>query len=202
MAHRDAGSGRRPPHHFAPADSPGDRLGSEAGADGQGAGRARLNTADGTSQEWRSEVLPRYARMTRQVEALIAAAYLSGTNTRRVRRALGALFNGAVSKDTVSRAWRKVQADWETWCRRSLAEEAVVRLILDGTQWSRCGWTARRRRSRYWWFWVFDAMGRRCRKTLRARAVAGESGVPFFSPALRTRRARPRSRHRPLRRGT
>jgi putative transposase len=48
--------------------------------------RARLNDAEGTSREWRSEVLPRYARMTRQVEALIAGTYLSGTNTRRVRR--------------------------------------------------------------------------------------------------------------------
>ena len=95
--------------------------------------RARLTCDDGTSQEWHSKVLPRYARMTRQVEALIAGAYLSGTNTRRVRRALGALFKGAVSKDTVSRVWRKVQTDWEAWCRRSLAEEDVVRLILDGT---------------------------------------------------------------------
>jgi len=95
--------------------------------------RARLNQADGTHREWRSEVLPRYARMTKQVEALIAGAYLSGTNTRRVRRALGALFKGAVSKDTVSRTWRKVQTDWTAWCRRSLAEEDVVRLILDGT---------------------------------------------------------------------
>jgi putative transposase len=95
--------------------------------------RARLSKADGTSQEWHSEALPRYARMTKQVEALIAGAYLSGTNTRRVRRALGALFKGAVSKDTVSRTWRKVQADWEAWGRRSLAEEDVVRLILDGT---------------------------------------------------------------------
>jgi putative transposase len=69
----------------------------------------------------------------KQVEALIAGAYLSGTNTRRVRRALGALFKGAVSKDTVSRTWRKVQTDWEAWSRRSLAEEDVVRLILDGT---------------------------------------------------------------------
>ena len=79
--------------------------------------RARLNKADGTSREWHSEALPRYARMTKQVEALIAGAYLSGTNTRRVRRALGALFKGAVSKDTVSRTWRKVQTDWEAWCR-------------------------------------------------------------------------------------
>ncbi|MBV8091547.1 MAG: transposase, partial [Alphaproteobacteria bacterium] len=95
--------------------------------------RARLDQAEGTSREWRSEALPRYARMTKQVEALIAGAYLSGTNTRRVRRALGALFKGAVSKDTVSRTWRKVQTDWEVWCRRSLAEEDMVRLILDGT---------------------------------------------------------------------
>ena len=28
---------------------------------------------------------------------------------------------------------RKVQTDWEAWCRRSLAEEPVVRLILDVT---------------------------------------------------------------------
>ena len=33
----------------------------------------------------------------------------------------------------VSRTWRKVKADWESWNRRSLAEEDVVRLILDGT---------------------------------------------------------------------
>jgi putative transposase len=95
--------------------------------------RARLNAADGTRHEWRSQALPRYARMTKQVEALIAGAYLSGTNTRRVSRALAALFKGAVSKDTVSRVWRKVQTDWEAWCRRSLREENIVRLVLDGT---------------------------------------------------------------------
>ena len=44
--------------------------------------RARLRTEDGGSREWRSAVLPRYARMTRQVEALIAGVYLAGTNTR------------------------------------------------------------------------------------------------------------------------
>jgi putative transposase len=95
--------------------------------------RARLDNADGTNREWRSLALPRYARMTKQVEALIAGAYLSGTNTRRVRRALGALFKGAVSKDTVSRVWRKVQTDWEAWCRRSLTDADIVRLVLDGT---------------------------------------------------------------------
>ncbi|HEV2608174.1 MAG TPA: IS256 family transposase [Xanthomonadaceae bacterium] len=95
--------------------------------------RARLSAGDGTTHEWQSAVLPRYARMTRQVEALIASAYLSGTNTRRVKRALGALFKGAVGKDVVSRVWRKLKTDWEAWTRRDLASEDVVRLILDGT---------------------------------------------------------------------
>ena len=69
----------------------------------------------------------------KQVEALIAGTYLAGTNTRRVRRALAALFKGAIGKDAVSRIWRKVKTDWEAWSKRPLGEEDVVRLILDGT---------------------------------------------------------------------
>ena len=95
--------------------------------------RARMAAADGSTQEWRSTALPRYARMTRQVETLIAGAYLAGTNTRRVKRALAALFKGAVGKDVVSRTWRKVKTDWEAWGRRDLAGEDIVRLVLDGT---------------------------------------------------------------------
>ena len=95
--------------------------------------RARMVAGDGSTREWRSSALPRYARMTRQVEALIAGAYLSGTNTRRVKRALVALFAGAVGKDVVSRTWRKLRADWDAWSRRDLAGEDIVRIILDGT---------------------------------------------------------------------
>lgn len=95
--------------------------------------RARMADADGGTREWRSPSLPRYARMTRQVEALIAGAYLAGANTRRVKRALAALFGGAVGKDVVSRTWRKVKTDWDAWNGRDLADEPVVRLILDGT---------------------------------------------------------------------
>jgi len=95
--------------------------------------RVRLSAVDGTNREWRSAVLPRYARMTKQAEGLIASAYLAGTNTRRVKRALAALFKGAVGKDVVSRTWRKVRTDWEAWNQRDLAGEDVVRLILDGT---------------------------------------------------------------------
>src|SRR5512146_1668428 len=105
--------------------------------------RARIGSADGGTDEWKSRTLPRYARMTRQVEALIAGTYLAGTylagtylagtNSRRVRRALAALFKGAIGKDAVSRIWRKVKTDWEAWSRRRLDEEDVVRLIIDGT---------------------------------------------------------------------
>jgi putative transposase len=95
--------------------------------------RARLATADGKTTEWKSQSLRAYQRRTLAADALIAASYLAGTNTRRVRRALAAVFAGAVSKDIVSRVWRKVKSDWDTWNARSLAAEPIVRLILDGT---------------------------------------------------------------------
>jgi transposase-like protein len=95
--------------------------------------RARLNTPGGKTAEWKSQALRAYQRRTLAADALIASCYLAGTNTRRVRRALGALFGGTVGKDTVSRTWRKVKSDWDAWNARSLAEEPVVRLILDGT---------------------------------------------------------------------
>lgn len=95
--------------------------------------RARLNAPGGSTTEWKSKVLKAYQRRTIAADAVIAATYLAGTNTRRVRRALTALFGGAVSKDTVSRTWRKVKTDWEAWTTRSLANEPIVRLVLDGT---------------------------------------------------------------------
>jgi putative transposase len=95
--------------------------------------RARLAGADGRTSEWRNQTIPAYRRLTKRAEALIAGAYLSGTNTRRVRRALGALFGGAIGKDVVSRAWHKVQTDWEAWQKRDLSKDDIVRLVLDGT---------------------------------------------------------------------
>ncbi len=95
--------------------------------------RARLNTPEGKTSEWKSQALRAYQRRTLAADALIASTYLAGTNTRRVRRALAALFGGTVGKDTVSRTWRKVKSDWDAWNARSLADEPIVRLILDGT---------------------------------------------------------------------
>jgi transposase-like protein len=95
--------------------------------------RARLNTAEGRTTEWHSQFVRAYQRRTAAADELIASAYLAGTNTRRVRQALAAVFRGAVGKDIVSRVWRKVKSDWDAWNGRSLADEPIVRLILDGT---------------------------------------------------------------------
>jgi putative transposase len=95
--------------------------------------RARIATEDGRTVEWKSQALRAYQRRTKAADALIASTYLAGTNTRRVRRALAALFGGAVGKDVVSRTWRKVKSDWDAWNGRDLAGQPIVRLILDGT---------------------------------------------------------------------
>src|ERR1700756_911670 len=64
--------------------------------------RARLDSAAGTKTEWKSSALRAYQRRTQQADSLIASAYLAGTNTRRVRRALSAAFC-AVSQSLASR---------------------------------------------------------------------------------------------------
>ena len=95
--------------------------------------RARVMGEDGKTREWKSQSLPAYQCRTKAADALIAGAYLAGTNTRRVRRALRAVFAGEVGKDVVSRTWRKVKGDWDAWNTRPLADEPIIRLILDGT---------------------------------------------------------------------
>ena len=97
--------------------------------------RARIETeAPGKTTEWKTKMLARYQRRTKEIDALIAGAYLAGTNTRRVGRALGALFSGAtISKSVVSRVWRKIKTDWDNWNKRDLSHDDIVRLILDGT---------------------------------------------------------------------
>jgi putative transposase len=95
--------------------------------------RARLASDDAGEREWKSELLPAYRRLSRRAELLIAEVYLAGVNTRRVHRALQSLFAGRIGKDAVSRAWRRTRAAWEAWQQRDLADDDIVRLILDGT---------------------------------------------------------------------
>ena len=87
---------------------------------------------DGKTREWRSGSLRAYQRRTRAADALIAGAYLAGTIPPRATRVERGVCR-AGGKDVVSRVWRKTKSDWDAWNARSLAEEPIVRLILDGT---------------------------------------------------------------------
>jgi len=60
----------------------------------------------GRKTTWRSQALRRCHRRTKKAEALIAAVYFGGSDTRRVKRALFSLFEGATSNDAASRACR------------------------------------------------------------------------------------------------
>ena len=95
--------------------------------------RGRLQQANGVTQEWRSGVLPRYARRTAALDTTLARLYVSGASTRDLRRALAPLFGtAALSKSAVSRVVTRLHGEYQTWQRRSLADEAIAYLYLDG----------------------------------------------------------------------
>ena len=95
--------------------------------------RARLVTAAGTTEEWRSELVPRYQRRSAQVDEAMLGVYLSGTNTRRIKGALAPLLRGGpLSKDAVSRLVGRLADDFETWRTRDLAADRIQYLMLDG----------------------------------------------------------------------
>jgi putative transposase len=88
--------------------------------------------ATGVDEEWQSQLLPRYARRTREVDAALAGLYLSGTNTRRVKLALKPLLQGApLSKSAVSRVVAGLQDQYEAWRLRSLSGDVLKVLYLD-----------------------------------------------------------------------
>ena len=50
--------------------------------------RGRVVGRDGATQEFHSQLLPRYARRTREIDEAILGCYLGGVNSRRIRIAL------------------------------------------------------------------------------------------------------------------
>lgn len=95
--------------------------------------RARLRQSDGTTTEWQNGVLPKYARRRAAVDAILAQLYVSGASTRDLRRALAPLLGRqALSRSAVSRVVAKLQGAFQAWRTRSLAEEPIASLYLDG----------------------------------------------------------------------
>ncbi len=95
--------------------------------------RGRIVDADGSSLEFRSEALPRYARRTREVDEAILGAYLAGANTRRIRKALAPLLGEEhLSKSAVSRVASRLKDLFWRWSERDVSAERYAILFLDG----------------------------------------------------------------------
>lgn len=95
--------------------------------------RGRVVAADGTTNEFHSRLLPRYARRTREVDAAILGCYLGGVNSRRMKTALKPLLGEAhLSKSAVSRIVGRLKALFATWQGRDLSSERYAVIFLDG----------------------------------------------------------------------
>ena len=95
--------------------------------------RGRMVDPDGSSREFRSQVLPRYARRTREVDEAILGAYLAGANTRRIRKALAPLLGEEhLSKSAVSRVASRLKELFRHWSERDVSQERYALLFLDG----------------------------------------------------------------------
>lgn len=96
--------------------------------------RARIHQADGSTQEWQSDLLPRYERRSRNLDATLVSMYFAGTNLRRIKRTLRPLLAEApLDKTVVSRLVSRLSGHVEAWKARSLKEETYVYVYLDAT---------------------------------------------------------------------
>ena len=95
--------------------------------------RGRLRQDDWTTAEFRSELLPRYARRTKVIDEAILGISLAGANSRRIRKALEPLLGTApLSKSAVSRVVARLKRLFESWNERDLCEERDAILYVDG----------------------------------------------------------------------
>lgn len=93
--------------------------------------RARLKTPTGT-REFQSQIVGRYERRTRRLDAALLASYFAGTNTRKVKLALKPLVGGtAMSKSAVSRVIKRLESLFHAWRERDLSQERYSILVVD-----------------------------------------------------------------------
>lgn len=95
--------------------------------------RGRLFNEDKTTREFQSEVLPRYARRAKAVDAAVLSSYLAGANSRRIAAALKPLLGSMhLSKSAVSRVVGRLKQSFAEWSARDLSAESYPVLFLDG----------------------------------------------------------------------
>jgi transposase-like protein len=106
---------------------------TEAGTRAVHVPRARIEDVDGNTKEFRSQILPRYARRARYVDEAILGAYLAGANSRRIRRAFEPLLGTEhLSKSSISRVVGRLKDLFAAWQLRDLSTESYPILFLDG----------------------------------------------------------------------
>ena len=95
--------------------------------------RGRVADTAGMTTEFHSQLLPRYARRTREIDDAILGCYLGGVNTRRIRTALKPLLGERhLSKSAVSRIVGRLKTLFVTWQDRDLSTERYPIVFLDG----------------------------------------------------------------------
>jgi hypothetical protein len=83
--------------------------------------------------EFHSQLLPRYARRTREIDEAILSGDLGGVNSRRIRTAVKPLLGERhLSKSAVSRIVGRLKALFATWQGRGLSAERYPIVFLDG----------------------------------------------------------------------
>jgi transposase-like protein len=113
------------------ASRPPRKLMTSFGPVQMGIPRGRIKTETGT-KEFESQIVRRYERRTRRLDAAMITSYLVGTNTRKVRLALKPLVEGtAMSRSAVSRLVKRLQDLFEAWRGRDLGQDSYAILVLD-----------------------------------------------------------------------
>ena len=94
----------------------------------------RLTGEDGKTREWRSRFAARLPAPHPGRRRLDRRGLSRGDqHPPRATRDPDAVFAGPGRQGRGQRLWRKTKGDWDAWNARSLAEEPIDRLILDGT---------------------------------------------------------------------
>ena len=95
----------------------------------------RRTDENGQRIRFTSNILPPYLRKTKSIEQLIPWLYLKGISTGDFSEALQALLGAdapGLSATTVVRLKEVWRNDYESWCKRSLADKQYVYLWADG----------------------------------------------------------------------
>jgi hypothetical protein len=119
------------PRAYAGTDHP-DRHRAGGGAPTAG---SRSCAADGERIRFSSTLLPRYARRTKSLDALLPVLYLRGISTGDMQEALAALLGkGApnLSPAVLARLKSGWQEEFERWKRRDLSAWRYVYIWADG----------------------------------------------------------------------